>query len=513
MATVSLHVIAKDEFEQITRIVNEYLPFFDEIDVAVDNADTYEYVRTKYPQLNVYKYEWIDDFADKRNFLASKCTSDYYFRIDTDDKIINPEKIRALADKAEKQNIDAVLCWYEYAKDRFGNVHAAHWRETLVRTKSKAVWKKKIHENLVPKDDSQLNTVIDKGIVIEHLLDLKEVGNKQARNLKFLLDEYEKDKDKTDPRTLAYIGRMFYPMGKLQEAKYFLEQHVKTSGWDEDKMKSWCMLADICSDLGDNQSAIGACFEAMNEASTFPDPYLKLSEIYNKMGQWKKSLHWGNLGLRMEAPLSTTLYDPSSYTWRPAIIMAHSYMMENDVKNAKKFFDMAEKLVPQMDWVVANKPHFEEAVEQKDFLDKFIWIMRLLKQKQPQLIQKMFDIIPDKMKGHEILVALKHQNTPPRIWEQDTVEIYCGQAWEDWAAPSVINGIGGSEEAVIHLSRAFHKAGKKVTVYANTGSEEIDDNGVIWRPFWMFNPKTKAFKRGMVFTIAGLVVSVILLLL
>ncbi|WP_370899622.1 hypothetical protein [Chryseobacterium gossypii] len=30
--------------------------------------------------------------------------------------------------------------------------------------------------------------------------------------------------------------------------------------------------------------------------------------------------------------------------------------------------------------------------------------------------------------------------------------------------------------------------------------------------FWMFNPKTKAFKRGMIFTAAGLVVSVILLL-
>lgn len=31
--------------------------------------------------------------------------------------------------------------------------------------------------------------------------------------------------------------------------------------------------------------------------------------------------------------------------------------------------------------------------------------------------------------------------------------------------------------------------------------------------FWMFNPKTKAFKRGMVFTIVGLVVSIILLLI
>lgn len=29
--------------------------------------------------------------------------------------------------------------------------------------------------------------------------------------------------------------------------------------------------------------------------------------------------------------------------------------------------------------------------------------------------------------------------------------------------------------------------------------------------FWMFNPKTKAFKRGMVFTVAGLIVSIILL--
>ena len=30
--------------------------------------------------------------------------------------------------------------------------------------------------------------------------------------------------------------------------------------------------------------------------------------------------------------------------------------------------------------------------------------------------------------------------------------------------------------------------------------------------FWMFNPKTKAFKRGMIFTVAGLVAAIILLL-
>jgi hypothetical protein len=29
--------------------------------------------------------------------------------------------------------------------------------------------------------------------------------------------------------------------------------------------------------------------------------------------------------------------------------------------------------------------------------------------------------------------------------------------------------------------------------------------------FWMFNPKTKAFKRGIIFTVAGLIVSIILI--
>ncbi|ASK30588.1 hypothetical protein CEY12_10905 [Chryseobacterium sp. T16E-39] len=30
--------------------------------------------------------------------------------------------------------------------------------------------------------------------------------------------------------------------------------------------------------------------------------------------------------------------------------------------------------------------------------------------------------------------------------------------------------------------------------------------------FWMFNPKTKAFKRGMIFTVAGIILSILLLI-
>jgi len=247
------------------------------------------------------------------------------------------------------------------------------------------------------------------------------------------------------------------------------------------------MLGDIMSDLGDNKQAIGAVFEGMNESPNFPDTYLKLSEIYNKMGDWKKSIHWGNVGLRMEAPLSTTLYDPSSYTWRPAIIMAHSYMMDNQIDKAKEFFDMVYRIVPNIDWVKANKPHFDEAVEQKNFIESFIKLMKVVRKSNPELLQKMFDFIPPNLRKHEIIVSLKKQHTPPKVWGQDEVEIYCGQAWEDWAAPSVINGIGGSEEAVIYLSRELVKLGHKVTVYCSCGDMEGEYEGVVYKQYYEFN--------------------------
>ena len=489
MTTISLHIIAKDEVGQLKRIVDAYEQYFDDIDIALDDMSLSKEISALSDKIKIYPYTWCNDFADKRNFLVSKCTADYYMRIDTDDAIANPENIKAIAQKAKLNSIDCVLMWYEYAKDSHGCVHAAHWRETIVRTKAKAKWNKKIHENLVPTDNKNLNTVVEKSIVIQHLLDFNEVGNKQTRNLKYLMDEYEETKDNPDPRTLAYLGRMLYPMGKLQEAKYFLEEHCKKSGWDEDKMKSWCMLADIMSDLGNNKQAIGAVFEGMNESPNFPDTYLKLSEIYNKMGDWKKSIHWGNVGLRMEAPISTTLYDPSSYSWRPAIIMAHNYMMDDNIVKAKEFFDMVYRIVPNIDWVKANKPHFDAAVEQKDFIERFVGIMKTLKLNNPELLPKMFDIIPDNLKKHEILVSLKKQFTPLKIWGKDTVEIYCGQAWEDWAAPSVINGIGGSEEAVIYLSKELVNLGWKVTVYCSCGEMEGEYEGVVYKQYYEFNTK------------------------
>jgi predicted O-linked N-acetylglucosamine transferase (SPINDLY family) len=65
---------------------------------------------------------------------------------------------------------------------------------------------------------------------------------------------------------------------------------------------------------------------------------------------------------------------------------------------------------------------------------------------------------------------------------------YCGPVTEVWN-PEIArtHGIGGSEEAVIWLSRLLHHRGWNVTVYANCGLEERVYDGVRWRPYWMWN--------------------------
>ena len=64
---------------------------------------------------------------------------------------------------------------------------------------------------------------------------------------------------------------------------------------------------------------------------------------------------------------------------------------------------------------------------------------------------------------------------------------YCGRSTEVWSPETArTKGIGGSEEAVVWLSRLLYRRGWNVAVYAECGVEGTYD-GVRWRPYWEWN--------------------------
>ena len=173
---LALAIIAKDEREQLSRIIADYGHYFDEICIAVDDEEVCDYLvrRASLPEnsndskLKVFRYQWQDDFSHKRNFLAENVESEYYFRMDTDDDIVNPENIKKIFDKTIKTDADCIYVPYIYGKDEDGNCIAKHWRETIIKKREGVHWKKRIHENIFVEDQDTFKGAKDDSISILH---------------------------------------------------------------------------------------------------------------------------------------------------------------------------------------------------------------------------------------------------------------------------------------------------------------------------------------------------------
>ena len=320
---LSLAVIVKDEVEQVKRIINDYGKYFDELVFAIDDEETFKQF-TADDKIKFFKYDWCRDFSHKRNFLASKVTGDFYVRIDTDDAILNPERVYPLAEYLNNHNYSLAMCHYIYSKDQDGNPNAVQHRETIIKNSSNIYWNKKIHECILPRNLTGYKVHIDETLKIDHMIDFEHAQKSIVRNLEYLIEEYNRDKDKTDPRTIAYLGRTFFTLKDFDKAIYFLQKHIEGSGWNDDRYTSWCYLAEIFSHKKDFNQAIACANEALSERPSYPDAYFKLHDIYFQMGSWEKSISWGETAYTKEKPRSMMVLDPSSWTWRPALSMAYA---------------------------------------------------------------------------------------------------------------------------------------------------------------------------------------------
>jgi predicted O-linked N-acetylglucosamine transferase (SPINDLY family) len=101
------------------------------------------------------------------------------------------------------------------------------------------------------------------------------------------------------------------------------------------------------------------------------------------------------------------------------------------------------------------------------------------------------DALPLDLRAHPILCAIANANFIRTESSGNDLVFVCGHTMEQWNPDTArTHGIGGSEEAVIWLSRLLHQRGWNVTVYANCGAEQHYD-GVYWRPWWLWNSRDR----------------------
>lgn len=482
---LALAIIAKDEIDQIKRIVSKYGKYFSEIAVAYD-GDCDE-LKKEVGSIDVYPYEWIDDFADKRNFLANKIKSPYYFRLDTDDDIENPELIEKIMNKVVNDGIDVVYTEYEYSKDNSGNVNATHWRETIIKKSHEFYWKSPVHENIYIEDLSNFKGIKIPELKIVHNMTMDHAVKSSERNLRILLKDYKENKDNPDPRTLGYIARTLMGQGQHKLAIPFFEKFLTVSGWEEDKYFAWCQLGECHLRDRNFESCKCAAFEAMLADPKRPDAYFILGQMELEKKNYEDAVSWFESVLSKKAPDTMNVVNPTLYGYVTEISMALAYLGKGEIDKANKLYQIAKNKAPEEPYIKNHEKLFTEALDRDRFFRHYIWLSKYLEENDKSALPALAEALPKNLFDDERTWHLRNKYKEPKNWGDKDLVIYCGQAWEEWSPDSVEEGIGGSEEAVIYISQEFKKLGYNVTVF-NSILEEKDYDGVIYRPFYEFNP-------------------------
>lgn len=508
---LSLTMICKDELENLKRLY----PFIkDEVDewiVVVPPRDKaipflkgkakvieQDFTQSIEPEIIQQMAEWglevdpeyrLFNFAAARNASLKAATGDYVLWLDADDMplgLANVEKV--IKDNPEVEVFNAV---YDYAKDEEGNPISDHTRERIVRNNGKWKWRGAklglIHETLMPIEpyNPMALDVAEDLFSVEHRSDHMDASS--MRNHVALLYEYLKTKGE-DARTTYYLGIEFFNRKMYDYSIKILLEFMENSGSDEDKHSAWVKIAEAYHMMGDASSGRNAYLKAIDELPHKPDGYLGLGESYHEEEKWAKSTEYIMTGLQKKMPTGKHGLDRTRYTFRPSGYVALNYLQMGKPGDAYEWFIRAAKMNPKHPWVKQYAPLFQEAKDLDEYVRSFVKLGQLSQRLYPKTLSKLAEAVPDELMDQELLMDFKWRYTRPKVWSDKSVVFFCSHAFEDWGPESLKKGCGGSEEAVIQLSKRLVKLGWEVTVYNNCIREGKFD-GVDWVRFERFNPR------------------------
>lgn len=508
---LSLTMITKGELKNLERLyplvkdhIDEWIvvvpPKDEAIDFLKDKATVIEqdFTQEIEPEFNEkFKEYGLDvdkdyrlfNFAAARNASLEAATGDFVLWLDADDTPIGLDNIKKYVEN--NKDVDVFEAVYDYYRDEEGNAVSDHVRERVLRNNSKWEWKGGklglIHETLLPIEpyEPMQLTIPDDVFRVEHNTD--HIDESSLRNHVALLYEYLKTEGH-DPRTTLYLGIEFFNRGMYDYCIKVLLEYVKVGGSIEDRYNAWIKIAEAYQMMGQGQSGRNAYLEAEKEMPHRPDAYLGLGESYHDEGEYAKSVEFLMTGLQKKLPQTKQAVDKMKYTFRPSGYIALAYLELGKPKDAYEWFLRAAKMNPKHPWVKRYAPLFIEAKNLDDYVRNFVKLGQISQRLYPKTLSKLADVIPDELKDQELLMDFKWRYTTPKIWQDNTIVFFCSSAFEDWGPESLEKGCGGSEEAIIQLTKRLAKLGWDVTVYNNCIKEATVD-GVKWVRYERFNPR------------------------
>jgi len=341
--SVSLALIVKNEESCLEKCLSSFQPVVDEI-IVVDtgSTDRTKEIARKFTD-KIYDFPWIDDFSAARNFSFDKCTCDFIWWEDADDRLYpeDAEKFKAL-DLSDKE---IIICNYEYCHDENGQSILTVPRERILKRSLGLRWKEPIHEYL------ELNGKLFISDISTH--HFKKAGTSE-RNLKVL--ERIVKKPGCISRNLYYLGREYLDFGKIEEGIKYLNLFIDAKdGFWEDVYAAHYRLAEVY--MGRDEERFKThLFKSMEIEERRAEPFYLMAQYWESKQQWLRAAQWYEFCTKVKRPKDLLAsYQPGLYTWQPYLQMT---VCLNNAGLLQEAFEANEKALsyrPQDQRMISNK--------------------------------------------------------------------------------------------------------------------------------------------------------------
>lgn len=494
--TLGLCVITKELTYELRRKLQDLLPFFDEIYVQINGPDKESRSRS----LTISYFTWNDNFADARNELLIHVKTDYWTWMDTDDEIDHPEKLREVVARMEATNVCMMFAPYEYRIRDDGKVTELQNRERIINRATPGRWDAGgvfIHETFIPERDVIRETT--NLVVWKHLKTEVEHWESMKRNRQIMearLEAAGDDVTAVDPRLWYYLGLNYAQDKHYREAISCFQQLIKTSGWDEERYRAWLQIFSCYFELGEYKQAESAALQAASELPEWPDAYFMLQQLYYQTDDYKKALEWYTVGRHKPTPITDSAFNPLVRREQPLYLAAFSAL---SIGNPDLAFNLARELSnldPDYPGLAALKPEITRALNDNMAIRDAKYLIDYAQTYGGNPLGVLTSLPPE-LAADIRLTEERRRLIPGKKWPKGSVVFFCGQAYEEWGPEYLDKGMGGSEEAVIYLSRALASKGRTVAVYNQRTQGHIDRAGlpdtssamgVLYAPWTEINP-------------------------
>lgn len=430
-------------------------------------------------------YQWDNNFANARNYNFSQVPKDYDYILwlDADDTITNANLIKETV--ANNPSVDAFSLWYNYAFDEWGNPIVVHHKTRIVRNDGCVEWMGPLHEDFKKHRDITHKHI--EGIEVIHNQQDSRTEQSKSRNIR-VAEEAIKELP-NDPRSYWNLGNSYKANNQNKEALEAFDTFLKTSKSDDEKYIVHLRRAESLYALDKKDEAVIELRTAIGLKPDYPDAYIHLGQTMYHLGRYQEAISLLKQSAMLRPPTyKIIVFNPMDYEYTPLKWLAYSYSAIDQPMLAYECFKAMLEITPKDERL---KEIVALMKQKSDVYNKMLKEYERMKNMDKMELGLALAKLPDEFKNAPMFINLRNKNFIKTETTGKEIAFMCAYTEREWNPESLNEGIGGSEEAVIHLAKAFAKRGYDVTVYNNCGHTEKKFDGVLYKPFYAFNYRDK----------------------